>query len=102
MNTEDMIREHIATHPVLIYMKGTPDMPMCGFSARSVAVLESYGVPFDYVNILDFPDIRATLPKMMNWPTFPQIYIKGELIGGCDILCEMHEKDELTPLLKDL
>lgn len=102
MKTEDLIREQIATHPVLIYMKGTPDMPMCGFSARAVSILEHYGVPFGHVNILDFPDIRATLPQMMNWPTFPQIYIKGELIGGCDILCEMHENDELAPLLKDL
>jgi monothiol glutaredoxin len=102
MNTEDIIREQIATHPVLIYMKGTPNMPMCGFSARAVSVLESYAIPFTHVNILDFPEIRTTLPNMMNWPTFPQIYIQGELIGGCDILCEMHENDELTILFKNL
>lgn len=100
MNTEEIIKKQIADHPIIIYMKGTPDMPMCGFSARTVAVLESYGVPFAHVNILDYPDIRATLPKMMNWPTFPQIYVNGELIGGCDIVCEMHENGELDAILK--
>lgn len=100
MNTEALIQKQLQENPILIYMKGTPEIPMCGFSARAVAVLESYEVPFAHVNILDFPEIRATLPKMMNWPTFPQVYVSGELIGGCDIICEMHESGELEAVLK--
>ncbi len=100
MNTEVLIKKQLQENPIIVYMKGTPDMPMCGFSARTVAVLESYGIHFAHVNILDFPDIRATLPKMMNWPTFPQVYVNGELIGGCDIICEMHENGELEAVLK--
>lgn len=99
MNTEETIKTQLAENPILLYMKGTPEIPMCGFSARTIAILESYGKPFSHVNILDFPDIRATLPKMMNWPTFPQLYVNGELIGGCDILCEMHENSELADVL---
>lgn len=72
---------------------------MCGFSAKAIAILKSYDVPFEYINILDNPEIRATLPKMMNWPTFPQIYVNGELIGGCDILVELHESGELKDIL---
>lgn len=100
MNTEELINKQINENPIIIYMKGTPEIPMCGFSARTVAVLESHHVPFAYINVLDFPEIRATLPKIMDWPTFPQVYVKGELIGGCDIVCEMHESGELEALLK--
>lgn len=100
MTTEALIQQQIHDNPLIVYIKGTPQLPMCGFSARTVAILESYGVPFAHVNILDFPEIRATLPKMMNWPTFPQVYANGELIGGCDIICEMHENGELESVLK--
>lgn len=99
MTIETIIEKQIKDNPIIIYMKGTPDMAMCGFSARTVAVLESYNVPFAHVNILDYPEIRSTLPKMMNWPTFPQVYVNGELIGGCDIVCEMHESGELEEIL---
>ncbi len=102
MTTEELIQKQLQDHPLIIYMKGTPEIPMCGFSARTIAVLESYGAPFAHVNILDYPDIRTTLPKMMNWPTFPQVYVKGELIGGCDIICEMHEHDELKAVLETI
>lgn len=101
MNTEALIKQQIQDNPILIYMKGTPEIPMCGFSARTVSILQSYGHPFTTINILDFPDIRATLPKMMNWPTFPQVYVQGELIGGCDIICDLHESGELAEILEN-
>jgi len=96
---EGRIREQIANNPILLYMKGTPEFPVCGFSARVVKILDLYGVKYASVNILEHPDIRATLPKMMNWPTYPQLYVKGELIGGCDIVTEMHEAGELQEAL---
>jgi monothiol glutaredoxin len=99
MTTEALITQQLKDNPILLYMKGTPQFPMCGFSARAVAVLNHYGLPFAHVNILDFPEIRSTLPHMMNWPTFPQLYVNGELIGGCDILCDLHESGELKAIL---
>ena len=102
MDTITRIKEQIATNPVLIYMKGTPDQPMCGFSAKAVACLKEVGEPFAYVNILQDPEIRAELPKYADWPTFPQLWVKGELIGGCDIVVEMHQAGELAELLKDI
>ena len=102
MDTIARIKEQIATNPVLIYMKGTPDQPMCGFSAKAVACLKEVGEPFAYVNILQDPEIRAELPKYADWPTFPQLWVKGERIGGCDIVVEMHQAGELAELLKDI
>ena len=102
MDTIARIKEQIATNPVLIYMKGTPDQPMCGFSAKAVACLKEVGEPFAYVNILQDQEIRAELPKYADWPTFPQLWVKGELIGGCDIVVEMHQAGELAELLKDI
>lgn len=96
----DRIKQQIAQHSVLLYMKGTPDFPNCGFSARVVHILKSMNTNFAYVNILENPDIRATLPKVANWPTFPQLYVKGELVGGCDIVSEMHLAGELKALLE--
>jgi len=96
----DTIKQQIAKHPVLLYMKGTPDFPNCGFSARVAHILKSMQTNFAYVNILENPEIRATLPKIANWPTFPQLYIKGELVGGCDIVSEMHLAGQLKPLLE--
>ena len=99
--SESLIRDQIAKHAVLLYMKGTPQFPQCGFSARAVDVLSQIGRPFAYVNILENPEIRATLPRIANWPTFPQLYVKGELVGGCDIVREMYESGELQQLLAE-
>jgi monothiol glutaredoxin len=97
---EDTIRDQIANHPVLLYMKGVPDMPQCGFSAKAVACLQSTGVPFAYVNILAAPHIREKLPSVSQWPTFPQLFVGGELVGGSDIVDEIHRKGELKPMLE--
>ena len=99
-SVEDTIRGQISDNPILIYMKGTPSAPQCGFSLRTVQCLIECGQKFSYVDILSNPDIRATLPTIANWPTFPQLYVEGELIGGCDIVSEMHENGELKPLLE--
>lgn len=98
--TIELIKEQIDTNPVLLYMKGTPQFPMCGFSARVVQILKELDTDFHHVNVLENPDIRQELPKYAKWPTFPQLYIQGELIGGCDIITEMYQDDELQPLLK--
>lgn len=102
MDTIERIKEQIATMPVLLYMKGTPDFPQCGFSARAVQCLKEHNKPFAYVNILQDPEIRSELPKYANWPTFPQLWVKGELIGGCDIIVELHESGELAELLQGI
>jgi len=96
---EQIIKEQIANNPILLYMKGSPHTPQCGFSARTVQCLSECEQRFAYVDILANPEIRATLPKVANWPTFPQLYVNGELVGGCDIVADMHEKGELAPLL---
>ena len=101
MDVESLIKKQIDENAVLLYMKGTPQFPQCGFSARTVGALVQIGEPCAYVNILEHPGIRATLPKIANWPTFPQLWIKGELIGGCDIVLEMTQKGELAPLVKE-
>ena len=101
MDIEALIKQQIAENNVLLYMKGTPQFPQCGFSARAVEALIQIGKPFAYVNILENPEIRATLPKIANWPTFPQLWVKGELIGGCDIIMEMIQKNELAPIVKE-
>lgn len=98
--TETLIREQIANHAVILYMKGTPQFPQCGFSARAIEALSQIGRPFAYVNILENPDIRATLPRIANWPTFPQLWVAGELIGGSDIVLDMFQKGELKPLIE--
>ena len=100
-NTQERIQSEIKAEKIVIFMKGTPDSPQCGFSARAVEILQGLGRPFHSVDILANPDIRATLPQISNWPTFPQIFVKGKLIGGCDILNEMHERGELKPLVEE-
>lgn len=97
----DTIKEQVEGNAVIIYMKGSPNMPQCGFSARASEALMACGERFAYVDVLSHPEIRDNLPAFANWPTFPQIYVGGELIGGCDIVCEMHEKGELQPLVKE-
>jgi monothiol glutaredoxin len=95
MDIIDTIKDQIAANPILLYMKGSPNAPQCGFSARTVQALMGCGQRFAYVDILSNPDIRARLPEYANWPTFPQLWVDGELIGGCDIITEMYENGEL-------
>ena len=101
MDTVDTIREQIESNPIILYMKGSPNQPQCGFSARSVQELMACGERFAYVDILTNPEIRAKLPEYANWPTFPQLWISGELMGGCDIITEMQESGELEKLVKE-
>lgn len=98
--TAENIQKQISDNTILIYMKGTPQLPQCGFSAQTVQALMACGERFAFVNILDNPDIRSELPKIANWPTFPQLWVEGELVGGCDIVVEMHQGGELEPLVK--
>ncbi len=96
----DTIREQITNNPVILFMKGSPQAPQCGFSAQTVQCLMACGERFAYVDILASPAIRATLPTYSDWPTFPQLYVEGELVGGCDIITEMYQSGELEPLIK--
>ena len=98
----ETLRQQIAANPVLIYMKGSPDQPQCGFSAQATQILMSIGERFAYIDILTNPDVRAHLPEVSEWPTFPQLFVGGELVGGCDIIVEMHESGELAPLIKQV
>jgi len=100
MDIVDTIKGQIADNPVLIYMKGSPDAPQCGFSAQATQILMACGERFAYIDILANPDIRATLPSVSDWPTFPQLFVGGELVGGCDIIAEMHQSGELQPMIK--
>lgn len=95
------INEQIAKNPIILYMKGSPEAPQCGFSAQTVQCLIDCGEKFAYVDILSNPEIRATLPGIANWPTFPQLWVDGELVGGCDIITEMHQSGELATLIKN-
>jgi len=98
MSVEDRINDHLAK-PVVLFMKGTPDFPQCGFSAQSVQVLRAVGTQFDHVNILEDQELREALKQHSQWPTYPQLYINGELIGGSDILLEMYRSGELAEKL---
>ena len=100
MDIFETIKEQIENNGILLYMKGSPNQPQCGFSARTVQALMACGERFAYVDILSNPEIRANLPRYANWPTFPQLWVDGELIGGCDIVTEMFESGELQPLIK--
>ena len=99
MDIMDTIKDQIENNPVIIYMKGSPDMPQCGFSARSIEALMGCGKRFAYVDILSNPEIRANLPTYANWPTFPQLWVDGELVGGCDIIAEMSGNGELQAVI---
>lgn len=100
MDIMDTIKEQVEGNDVIFYMKGSPQFPQCGFSAQSVEAIQMAEVPFAYVNVLEAPEIRANLPKYANWPTFPQLWIKGELVGGCDIIMELSRSGELSTMLK--
>jgi monothiol glutaredoxin len=99
MSTEQTIKDQIAANPILLYMKGNPEAPQCGFSSQATQLLMACGKKFAYVDILANPEIRATLPTVSDWPTFPQLFVNGELVGGCDIVVEMYEKGELQELI---
>lgn len=99
-DTVSKIGNQIQNNKALLYMKGTPDFPMCGFSGRVVQILSALNAQYAYVNVLDELDVRATLPRISDWPTFPQFYLEGELIGGCDILSELYQTGELESLLE--
>lgn len=101
MDVLDRIKEQVESNPIVIYMKGTPQMPQCGYSSRASQALQNCGVPFAHVNVIADPEIFENLPRYADWPTFPQIYVKGELIGGHDILMEMYQKGELQPILEE-
>jgi monothiol glutaredoxin len=95
----EAIQEAINDHAVILFMKGTPEQPMCGFSARTVAALDALGSPYAAVDVLPDPRIRQELSAISNWPTIPQLFVKGELVGGCDIVTEMYETGELAQTL---
>lgn len=102
MSVQDTIRAQISTHPVVLYMKGTPQFPQCGFSASAVAILRACGVEqFFSVNVLEDNEMREAIKQFSNWPTLPQLYIKGQFIGGADIMREMYQSGELQKLLRD-
>ncbi|BBM02401.1 Grx4 family monothiol glutaredoxin [Microbulbifer sp. GL-2] len=101
MDTLENIKQQIADNAILLYMKGSPNAPQCGFSMRASQAMMACGKRFAYVDILSNPDIRTELPKYANWPTFPQLWVKGELIGGCDIIMEMYENGELKTLIDE-
>ncbi|HSN20130.1 MAG TPA: Grx4 family monothiol glutaredoxin [Usitatibacter sp.] len=101
MDVQDRIREQVAGHPVVLYMKGSPQMPMCGFSATATEILKRCGVQEVYtVDVLKDPEIREGIKQFANWPTIPQLYVKGEFVGGCDIMREMYQSGELQKLLE--
>jgi monothiol glutaredoxin len=95
----EAIKKAIAENKLVLFMKGTPDFPQCGFSAATVQILREIGVPFATMDVFSHPDFRATLKDFSNWPTFPQLYVDGKLVGGCDIVKEMHARGELEPLI---
>lgn len=97
----ERIKQQITAKPVVLFMKGTPDFPQCGFSAQTVAALRACGAKFAHVNIFEDPELREALKAYSNWPTFPQLYVNGELLGGCDIALEMFRNGELHKLLQD-
>jgi monothiol glutaredoxin len=100
MDVLERIKQQVESNPIVIYMKGTPEFPMCGFSSRAAQAMATTGVPFAYVNVLEDAEIFQNLPRYANWPTFPQIYINGELIGGCDITLELYESGELKKMME--
>jgi len=101
MDVSERISKELSSAPVVLFMKGTPDFPQCGFSAQTAGALRKLGAKFHSVNIFDDPEMREALKRLSNWPTYPQLYVKGELVGGCDIAMEMYRSGELKQLLTD-
>ena len=102
MTMLEKIKQQIEGNPIIIFMKGTPDAPQCGFSARAANTLKACGIPFAAINVLEDLDLRQGIKEFSNWPTIPQVYIKQQFIGGSDIVAEMYEKGELQKLIADL
>jgi len=100
MDVLDRIKQHVEDNPVVLFMKGTPSLPQCGFSSRTAEALKQCNQKFAYVNVLADPEIFENLPQFANWPTFPQVYISGELVGGCDITVELFENGELKTMVE--
>jgi len=101
MNVQDKIRQQVEENTIILYMKGTPQFPQCGFSGRAVQLLQSCGAKFASVNVLADPEIREGIKQFGNWPTVPQLYVKGQLVGGSDIMMEMYQKGELQKLIAE-
>ena len=101
MSIEEKLKQQIKENPILIYMKGTPYEPRCGFSAKTVQILIDCGAQFAFVDILENQEVRAALPSVSDWPTFPQVFVSGELVGGCDIVTQMHESGELKKIIDE-
>ena len=101
MEVVDRIKDQVESNPVIIYMKGTPQMPMCGFSSRASEALKQCEKEFAYVNIIADPEVHENLPRFSEWPTFPQLFIKGELVGGCDIMMELAASGELKKMIDE-
>jgi monothiol glutaredoxin len=101
MTPVERIKQQLSSNPVLLYMKGTPDFPQCGFSAQTVGALKACKAKFAAINIFEDPEVREALKTYSNWPTFPQLYVNGELVGGCDITVEMYKSGELKQLLSE-
>jgi monothiol glutaredoxin len=102
MDVVERIKTELGSSPVVLFMKGTPDFPQCGFSAQTVAALRAVGADFKHVNIFEEPEMREALKRCCNWPTYPQLYVNGELIGGCDIALEMYRSGQLRKLLTEV
>jgi len=100
MDTNEKIQSLLDQHPILLFMKGTPQFPQCGFSMRTVQALQACGAEFQHVDVLAEPDVRQHLPKFSQWPTFPQVFINGELVGGCDIVLDLYQRGELRKMVE--
>ena len=101
MDIMETLREQVDSNPILLYRKGSPQMPQCGFSSQTVQALMACGQKFAYVDVLSHPEVRQNLPKFADWPTFPQLWVEGELVGGCDIVVEMSQSGELKTLIDE-
>lgn len=101
MDALERIKKQVEENPIIIYMKGSPEFPQCGFSARAIQALNACGAPYAYINIFEDEEIYRALPKFANWPTFPQLYVKGELVGGCDITLDLFQSGELKKMLQE-
>ncbi len=101
MEVMEQIKQTVEESPIIVFMKGSPDFPQCGFSMRTAEALKACEVEFSHVDVLAQPEMRANLPQYSNWPTFPQLFIKGELVGGCDIIIELYEKGELQKMTQE-
>ncbi len=99
MDVVEQIKDAIDNHPIVLFMKGSPTFPMCGFSARTVEALKNVDAEFAYVDVLTSPGVRQALPQYSNWPTFPQLFVNSELVGGCDIVIELYESGELKEIV---